>query len=89
MNRLFKVFSIASLIFILNLLVNNNNAYAQVVPPPPPPNGGPNNGHGLGGNQPAGPGAPIGGGIEILIALGAFYSGKKVYYFRKGKNRLS
>jgi len=84
MNRQFRIFLIASLIIISSVLVNVGRTNAQ-VPPPPPPNGGPNNGHGVGGNQPAGPGAPIGGGLEILIALGAFYTGKKVYTIHKGR----
>jgi hypothetical protein len=84
MNRLLKISTVFWLILIFNILLNDNSSLAQ-VPPPPPPNGGPGNGHGLGGNQPAGPGAPIGGGLEVLLVLGAFYSGKKVYDFRKGK----
>jgi|GEM_PF-858257 len=66
------------------LLVFSGNLSGQV--PPPPPNGGPNNGHGLGGNQPAGGSAPIGGGIEILLALGAFYSGKKIYSYYQNRH---
>jgi hypothetical protein len=84
MNRLFKILTIGSLIIIFNILVNIN-MYAQVIPPPPPPNGGPNNGHGQGGNQPAGPDAPIGGGLEILIALGAIYASKKVFSHKEEK----
>ena len=53
-----------------------NNGYSQVPPPPPPPNGGTNNGHNLGGNQGV-PGAPVGGGMEILLVLGLIYAGKK------------
>lgn len=51
---------------------------AMSQPPPPPPPGG---GHGLGGNQGSGPqsGAPIGGGMEIFVVLGAFYAGRKAY----------
>jgi len=79
MNKL--QFKIHTLLFI-GLIVTSvsvNTASGQTLPPPPPPNGGPNNGHGLGGNQGPGAGAPIGGGLEILIALGALYAGKKVY----------
>jgi len=43
-------------------------------PPPNPPAGG----HNLGGNQGA-PGAPIDGGLGILLALGAGYAGWKLY----------
>jgi len=45
---------------------------------PSPPSGG----HGQGGNQ--GPaGAPIDGGLSILMALGAGYGGLKLYKSRK------
>ncbi|NQV03170.1 MAG: hypothetical protein HQ542_11015 [Bacteroidia bacterium] len=40
-------------------------------PPPPPAN------HGQNGNAPAG--APIDGGLGILLALGAAYGGRKVW----------
>ena len=50
---------------------------------PPPPNGGQTPGEG--GNTPVGGGAPVGSGVAILLALGAAYGGKKVYYFRKRK----
>jgi hypothetical protein len=52
--------------------------------PPPPPSGG----HGSGTNQPAGGGAPIEGGIGILLALGAAYGGRKVYKAFKNKSAL-
>ena len=54
--------------------------------PPPPPNGG----HGLGNNQPANGGsAPIGGGLAILLSLGAAYGGRKVYcYWKEQKEGL-
>ncbi|MDD4373043.1 MAG: hypothetical protein PHG67_03895 [Bacteroidales bacterium] len=45
----------------------------QGAPPPPP------YGHGGSTNQPAGNTAPIGGGLGILLALGAAYGGRKVY----------
>jgi hypothetical protein len=45
--------------------------YAQPVPPP--------SGNGLNGNQPAGGGAPIDGGLSILLALGAAYGASKLY----------
>jgi len=75
-------------LLLIGLIVTSlslNTASGQTPPPPPPPNGGPNNGHGLGGNQGPGAGAPIGGGLEILIALGALYAGKKVYTFTRAK----
>jgi hypothetical protein len=63
--------------FMLFFTISRYSMGQVPPPPPPPPNGGPNNGHGAGGNQGA-PGAPVGGGLEILIALGALYAGKKV-----------
>ena len=45
--------------------------------PPPPPGGG----HGGGGNQ----GAPIDGGLGILMALGAGYGTYKLYKSRKAE----
>jgi hypothetical protein len=83
MNRL-KTYLLA-LILAIAAFLSLNTASGQTPPPPPPPNGGPNNGHGLGGNQGPGGGAPIGGGLEILIALGALYAGKKVYTFMGAK----
>ena len=43
--------------------------------PPPPPTGA---GHGASGNQTGG-NAPIGGGLLILLGLGAAYGAKKLY----------
>lgn len=42
--------------------------------PPPPPINPSNN-----GNGPVGGGAPIDGGLGILLGLGAAYSGVKIY----------
>ena len=47
--------------------------------PPPPPSGA---GHGASGNQTGG-NAPIGGGLFILIGLGAVYGGKKLYNLKR------
>jgi len=71
---------------ILLLISISIPSHGQVPPPPPPPNGGTNNGHGVGGNQGT-PGAPIGGGLEILLVMGAFYSGKKLFEFRAAKSK--
>jgi len=46
--------------------------------PPPPPSGQ----HGQSGNQTGG-NAPIGGGLFILLGLGAAYGGKKLYNMNK------
>ncbi len=51
--------------------------------PPPPPNGGNTGSNQNGGN------APIGGGLFILLGLGAVYGGKKVYnLYQKGLENL-
>jgi hypothetical protein len=55
-------------------LLTINPLSAQNGDPPPPPTE-----HGENGNQVPGGGAPITGGIGILLALGAAYGGKKVY----------
>ncbi|MBK7212163.1 MAG: hypothetical protein IPH88_02460 [Bacteroidales bacterium] len=72
MRRLPLLSLVASCLLIFILLAGSNNLSAQV--PPPPPNGGPNNGHGLGGNQAAGPSAPLSDGIGLLVAFGVFYA---------------
>jgi len=46
--------------------------------PPPPPGSG----HGQTGNQNGG-NAPVGGGLFILLGLGAAYGSKKVYNLNK------
>lgn len=58
---------------------------AMAQGPPPPPSGG----HGSETNgDPGGP-APIGGGIAILLSLGAAYGGRKVYkYWQSQKEDL-
>jgi hypothetical protein len=50
--------------------------------PPPPPPGQPG-APGANGNTPVG--APIDGGLGILLALGAGYGGWKIYDVRKKK----
>lgn len=62
-------------IFILafSLMFWGNQVYAQSSPPA---------NHGATGNQ-SGGGAPIGGGLLILLGLGAAYGGKKLYNHRK------
>ncbi len=52
------------------------SAFAGTNPPDPP-------GHGETTDQPAGGSAPIGGGLFILLGLGAAYGGKKIYDYRK------
>ena len=48
-------------------------------PPPPPGGGGPG-----GGGTPVG--APVDGGIGLLLALGLGYGGMKLYQFKKDKS---
>lgn len=47
--------------------------------PPNPPGGS----HGGSGDAGPGGGAPIGGGLLILLSLGAAYGGKKLYDLKK------
>ena len=68
--------SIITLLVII-ASITSINLLAQVPPPPPP-------GHGQTGNQTGG-NAPIGGGLFILIGLGAAYGGKKLYDMKKEK----
>lgn len=69
-------------LFLLSISFTTSELFAQVPPPPP-------GGHGEGGNQPAnGGGAPIGGGLGILLALGAAYGGKKLYTAFKEREEL-
>ncbi len=62
-------------LIILGFLLTSNPLISQ--PPPPPPGG-----HGDTGNQNAGS-APIGGGLFILLGLGAAYGGKKLHDLNK------
>ncbi|MDA3943784.1 MAG: hypothetical protein PF694_09640 [Bacteroidetes bacterium] len=63
---------IVTALFLLSISFGASQLSAQAPPPPP-------DGHGATGNQDAGGGAPIGGGLGILLALGAAYGGRKVY----------
>ena len=72
-NNKMKKIIITLLVIIAS--VTTTNLLAQVPPPPPP-------GHGQSGNQPGG-NAPIGGGLFILLGLGAAYGGKKLHDLRK------
>jgi len=59
------------LVITIGLMLGTTDVFSQ--PPPPPPGG-----HGDTGNQNAG-NAPIGGGLFILLGLGAAYGGRKLY----------
>ena len=63
---------ILSIFIALTLVLWTGTAFSQSVPPPP-------SNHGESGNQAPGGGAPIGGGLFILLGLGAAYGGKKLY----------
>lgn len=64
----------------LSMFMINAMADEPLDSPPPPPGGG----HGSGGNS---QGAPIDGGIGILLALGAGYGSFKLYRKKNaGKN---
>jgi hypothetical protein len=62
-------------LFILVWIFSVTSATAQSQPPPAPDT------HGGANNVPGG-GAPIGGGLTLLLAMGAAYGAKKVYQFK-------
>lgn len=71
-----------TLLLTLVFIFFGHNGFGQV---PNPPSGG----HGQSGNQSDGNGAPIGGGLIILISLGVAYGGRKMYRLsrkREGDN---
>ena len=72
-----KIRLIAAVLTISLLTISPLVLNAQGGDPPPPPSE-----HGTSGNVP-GRGAPIGGGVSLLIILGAAYGGKKYYSYRK------
>jgi hypothetical protein len=66
-----------TLVFLFaSLFMLNTFADEPLDNPPPPPGGG----HGGGGNA---QGAPIDGGMSILMALGAGYGAFRLYKSRK------
>jgi hypothetical protein len=71
-----KYFLLFSLTFALLLGISNSYGQTQAAPPPP-------GSHGETTNQTSGNSAPIGGGLFILLGLGAAYGGKKLYDHRK------
>ena len=66
--------TIATIIILLSFLIPIS--LTAQAPPPPPPD------HGSTGNQNGG-NAPVGGGMFILLGLGAAYGGKKIYEWKK------
>jgi hypothetical protein len=74
MNKIKK--NISKIIAVLMLTAGSFTVSAQPPPPPSGSNGGGNDGNKLGGN------APIGGGLFILLGLGAVYGGRKLYQLK-------
>jgi|FLOH01.1.fsa_nt_gi hypothetical protein len=67
--------NILTIVFFLSISVSGISQ-----PPPPPPTGSNTQGNKLNGG-----GAPIGGGLFILLGLAAAYGGRKLYNTRKEK----
>ena len=59
-------------LMVMILLIGSNSIQADTPPPPPA--------HGETGNQVPGGGAPIGGGVAVLLALGGAYGFKKIKF---------
>ncbi len=74
-----KIQKIVLTVFFALSLMMAQNSFAGTTPPDPPGE------HGTSGNQ-AGGSAPIGGGLFILLGLGAAYGGKKLYGYRKSED---
>ncbi len=53
--------------------------------PPPPNNGSGSSSNPTGSGNTVGGNAPIGGGLFLLLGLGAAYGGKKLYDLKKEK----
>lgn len=66
------------LLFGIVAMILGSHLSVMADPPEPPP---PPSGHGQNGNAPAG--APIDGGLGILLAMGAAYGGKKMWEVRR------
>jgi hypothetical protein len=80
MKKAIRIFTVVSFFALLPIL-----SMAQPPHPNSPAIGGGGNTPNTGGqtNAPVGGGAPIDGGLSILLAMGAFYGAKKVYQIRK------
>lgn len=67
------------IILTIAIVLGSLAGFSQPVPPP--------GSHGQNGNQnPAGGGAPIDGGLSILLAMGAIYAATKVYQMKIKKS---
>jgi hypothetical protein len=63
------------IVLTITILLVGICLYAQLVPPP--------SGYGQNGNQQPGGGAPIDGGLSILLVMAAVYGFKKTYLIKK------
>ena len=72
-----NIFKPVFICFVIAMFFLNPNINAQVPDPPAQ--------HGENGNTEPGGGAPIGGGLLILLGLGAGYGAKKLYDIKKKK----
>jgi len=80
------IFNSVKYIILAAALALSTNVMAQGAPPPPP---GGSNGSSNTGNNSNGGSAPIGGGLFILLGLGAAYGGKKIYQlYKEGEETL-
>ena len=69
------------IILTIAIVLGSLAGFSQPVPPP--------GSHGQTGNQnPAGGGAPIDGGLSILLAMGAIYAATKVYQMKIKKSEV-
>ncbi len=72
--------SIIACLMLLPMLTSQMFAQA---PPAPPTNSGGSANHGSISDQPDPNGAPLDGGLSILLLMGAAYGGKKIQGMRK------
>ncbi len=76
MKTIIKILVVTFLLFAAYLTIQ-----AQSVPPPPPPGGGQS-----GGNNVPGGGAPVHGGLGIMLLLASGYGVKKIHGVIKKTN---
>ena len=69
------------IVLIIAIVLGSLAGFSQPVPSGPPSQ------HGQNGNQPGG-GAPIDGGLSILLAMGAIYAAAKVYQLKIKKSEV-
>ncbi len=67
------------IILTIAIVLGSLAGFSQPVPPP--------GSNGQNGNQPGG-GAPIDGGLSILLAMGAIYAASKVYQLKMKKSEV-